>query len=228
MLVFNNVSFSYSKQPVFENLNFRLDEGEFTFLIGKSGAGKSTFLQLIYMNVRPDKGTVRFNEYDSSILKDKNLPDLRRKIGIVFQDFRLLMDRNVYDNLAFVLEVTGTPRKQIKRKVFKALAEVGLSHKQMSMPYELSGGEQQRVSIARAIINDPMLILADEPTGNLDPETSLEIMELFKKLNARGNSVIFATHNYDLVRKFSAGIIKLEGGRALKVTLKQKSSTVDS
>lgn len=228
MLVFNNVSFSYSKQPVFENLNFRLDEGEFRFLIGKSGAGKSTFLQLIYMNIRPDSGSVRFNEFDSLSLKPQNLPDLRRRIGIVFQDFRLLMDRNVYDNLAFVLEVTGTARRQIKRKVFKALAEVGLSHKQMSMPYELSGGEQQRVSIARAIINDPQLILADEPTGNLDPETSLEIMDLFRKINSRGNSVVFATHNYDLVRRHNAGIIKLEGGRAVKVALKQKSDTLNS
>lgn len=223
MLQFNNVSFSYTSQPVFENLNFRMEDGEFTFLIGKSGAGKSTFLQLIYMNVRPQSGSVRFNEFDSSTLKEGKLPDLRRKIGIVFQDFRLLMDRNVYDNLAFVLQVTGCPGRQIKRKVFQALAEVGLSHKQRSMPYELSGGEQQRVSIARAMINEPHLILADEPTGNLDPETTSEIMELFKKLNARGNSVIFATHNYDLVRRHEARIIKLEGGKALKVALRQKT-----
>ncbi|HEX2867614.1 MAG TPA: cell division ATP-binding protein FtsE [Ignavibacteriales bacterium] len=223
MLQFNNVSFSYASQPVFENLNFRMEDGEFTFLIGKSGAGKSTFLQLIYMNVRPQSGSVRFDEFDSSILKEKKLPDLRRKIGIVFQDFRLLMDRNVYDNLAFVLQVTGCPRRLIKRKAFQVLAEVGLSHKQRSMPYELSGGEQQRVSIARAMINEPHLILADEPTGNLDPETTSEIMELFKKLNARGNSVIFATHNYDLVRRHEARIIKLEAGKALKVALKQKT-----
>lgn len=222
MLHFNNVSFSYTSQPVFENLNFRMEDGEFTFLIGKSGAGKSTFLQLIYMNVRPQLGSVRFDEFDSAALKPSKLPDLRRKIGIVFQDFRLLMDRNVYDNLAFVLEVTGCPGRQIKRKVFQALAEVGLSHKQRSMPYELSGGEQQRVSIARAMINEPHLILADEPTGNLDPETTSEIMELFKKLNARGNSVIFATHNYDLVRRNEARIIKLEGGKAIKVALKQR------
>ncbi|MCU7495575.1 MAG: cell division ATP-binding protein FtsE [Ignavibacteria bacterium] len=228
MLVFNNVSFSYSRQPVFDNLNFRMEEGDFTFLIGKSGAGKSTFLQLIYMNIRPDTGFVRFKEYDSSNLRMGSLPDLRRKIGIVFQDFRLLMDRNVYDNLAFILEVTGAPRKQIKRKVFTALSDVGLLHKQRSMPYELSGGEQQRVSIARAIINDPALILADEPTGNLDPETSSEIMELFKKINSRGNTVIFATHNYELVRRHStAKIIKLDGGRAVKVALKQKTSAVD-
>ena len=228
MLSFNNVSFSYSRQPVFESLNFRLEQGDFSFLIGKSGAGKSTFLQLIYMNIRPDSGSVRFGEYDSSSLKTKNLPDLRRKIGIVFQDFRLLSDRNVYDNLAFILEVTGSPHRQIKRKIFQVLSDVGLTHKQRSMPHELSGGEQQRVSIARAIINDPVLILADEPTGNLDPETSLEILDLFKKINSRGNSVVFATHNYDLVRKNNAGIIKLEGGKALKVTLKQKSSTPDS
>lgn len=227
MLLFNNVSFSYSGQTVFRDLNFKLEQGDFTFLIGKSGAGKSTFLQLIYMNIKPESGNIQFCEYNSSNLKPNSLPELRRRIGIVFQDFRLMPDRNVYDNLAFILEVTGTPSKLIKRKVFQVLAEVGLSHKQRSMPHELSGGEQQRVSIARAIINDPLLILADEPTGNLDPETSLEIMDLLKKINSRGNSVIIATHNYDLVRKYSARIIKLEGGKAVKVALRQKSSVPD-
>lgn len=222
MLSFNNVSFAYSNQPVFEQLNFSLAPGEFTFLIGKSGTGKSTFLQLIYMNLFPQSGYVRIGDFSSKIITRKELPFLRRKIGIIFQDFKLLSDRNVYDNLAFVLEVTGTNSKEIKKRVFHALSEVGLSHKQKNYPRELSGGEQQRIAIARAIINEPMLILADEPTGNLDPETSGEIIETLKKINSRGTSVICATHNYELVRKIDARIIKLEEGKAVKMVLRKK------
>jgi len=149
---------------------------------------------------------------------------LRRKLGIVFQDFKLLKDRNVYDNLAFVLKVTGTQRRLIKKKIISALTDVGLTHKQKNMPDELSGGEQQRISIARAIINDPILIIADEPTGNLDPETSQDILDILQKINRRGTSVIFATHNYELVKKTNSRIIKLTGGKAVKVILKKKSS----
>jgi cell division transport system ATP-binding protein len=144
---------------------------------------------------------------------------------MVFQDYQLLADRNVYDNLAFVLQVTGNPRKVIKKKVMNALSEVGLAHKQKNMPHQLSGGEKQRVAIARAMINDPFLILADEPTGNLDPETSEEILTILKKINTRGTSVIFATHNYELVRKFDARIIKLDGGKAVKVLIKKKGES---
>lgn len=224
MLQFNNVEFGYPNQPVFDELNFELGTGEFVFLIGKSGAGKTTFLQMIYMNIIPKSGYVQIGDFSSNSVKAKDLPFLRRKIGVIFQDFKLLDDRNVYDNLAFVLQVTGTPRRQIKRKVIHALTDVGLSHKQKNMPNELSGGEKQRVAIARAIVNDPMLVLADEPTGNLDPETSNEIIKILRKINLRGTSVICATHNYDLVKKFDARIIKLQDGKAVKVVLKKKTA----
>ena len=141
---------------------------------------------------------------------------------MIFQDFQLLEDRNVYDNLAFILQVTGVSRKLIKRKIFHALSDVGLSHKQTNMLHELSGGEKQRVAIARAIINEPFLVLADEPTGNLDPETAEEILEILRKINSRGTSVIFSTHNYNLISRFDSKIIRLEGGKAVKVVLKKK------
>jgi len=224
MVTFENVSFAY-QHPVLDDLNFKLNQGEFIFLIGKSGSGKSTFLQMIYMNLMPMQGKVRVGGYSSDTIKKRELPFLRRKIGIVFQEFRLLQDRNIYDNLAFILEVTNTPRKEIKRRVNNVLSDVGLSHRRSSMPNELSGGEQQRVAIARALVNEPSLILADEPTGNLDPDTSVEILDIFKKINSRGTSIIFATHNYELVKKAAnMKIIKLENGKALKVVLKQKES----
>lgn len=224
MLIFNHVDFNYFNQPVFQDLNLQVDEGEFVFLIGKSGIGKTTLLRMIYMDIIPQSGYVQVGEYSSESLKEKELPFLRRKLGIVFQDFQLLPDRNIYDNLAFVLQVTNTSRRLIKRKVMHALTEVGLAHKQNNMPDELSGGEKQRVAIARAIINEPFLVLADEPTGNLDPETADEILEILKKINSRGTSVIFATHNYDLVRKFETKIIRLENGKAVKVLLKKKET----
>lgn len=222
MLSFNNVDFSFPSQPVFADLNFYLDSEEFIFLIGKSGSGKSTLLQLVYMNIFPQAGTVQVGKYDSKTIKPRDLPHLRRKIGIVFQDFRLLRDRNIYDNLAFVLEVTNTPQSEIKKKVNNALTDVGLNHRRMSKPGELSGGEKQRIAIARAIINDPIIILADEPTGNLDPETSVEILEILKRINSRGTAVLFATHNYELVKKHNAKIIKLENGKAYKAVIKQR------
>lgn len=222
MLTFNNVAFGYPNQPIFSDLNFRLEQGEMVFLIGKSGAGKSTFLQMIYMNILPQSGYVEVGKYSSQDIKNKELPFLRRKIGVIFQDFKLLPDRNVYQNLEFVLEATGTSRRDIKRKIFTALSDVGLSHKQRNMPDELSGGEQQRIAIARAIINEPALILADEPTGNLDPETTDEIVSIIQKINTRGTSVIFATHNYELVRKAKAKIVKLENGVIKKAVLREK------
>jgi cell division transport system ATP-binding protein len=221
VLTISNVEFSYQNQTVFKNLNLNVDQGEFVFLIGKSGSGKSTLLELIHMNLFPANGYVQVGNYSSDTITTNNIPLHRRKIGIVFQDFKLLDDRNVFDNLAFVLKITGTPQKQIKKKVYQVLSEVGLSHKQKNMPYQLSGGEQQRVAIARAIINDPMLILADEPTGNLDPETSFEILEILRKINIRGTSVIFATHNYDLVKKIDAKIYRLDDGKAVKVVIKK-------
>ncbi len=222
MLNFNNVAFSYPTQPVFADLNINLDHGEFSFLIGKSGSGKSTLLQLVYMNVLPDAGEISVAGFNSRTIKPRELPFLRRKLGIIFQDFKLLRDRNIYENISFVLEATGTPRREIKRKLNDALTNVGLFHRRFSMPDELSGGEKQRVAIARAIVNDPVLILADEPTGNLDPETAKEILDIIMKIHSRGTAVLFATHNYDIVKNFPAKVYKLEDGKALKGTFKQK------
>lgn len=223
LLSFDSVEFHYRNQPVFTNLNMELDYGEFIFVIGKSGIGKSTLMQLIYMNIFPLTGTVRIDEFDSQTIKPSQIPLLRRKVGVIFQDFKLLPDRNVYQNLLYVTRVTGTPPKDAKKKINEALADVGLSHKRLNMPNELSGGEQQRVAIARAIINDPILVLADEPTGNLDPETSGEILALLKKINKRGTAILVVTHNYELVKKANERIIKLDDGRALKAVIKQKT-----
>ena len=222
MLSFDSVEFHYKNQPVFTNLNFELDYGEFVFVIGKSGIGKSTLMQLIYMNIFPLSGTVRIDEFDSQTIKPSQIPLLRRKVGVIFQDFKLLPNRNVFQNLAYVTKVIGTPTKDAKKKINDVLSEVGLSHKRLNMPNELSGGEQQRVAIARAIINDPLLVLADEPTGNLDPETSAEILALLKKINRRGTAVLVVTHNYDMVKKANERIIKLEDGKAIKAKIKQK------
>ncbi len=224
MLSFDNVSFNYSNQELFSDINFTLDAGEFCFLIGKSGAGKSTLLQLIYLNMLPDSGSIQIGEFNSRTIKRKQLPILRRKLGIIFQDFRLLSDRNIYDNLSFVLKSVNTPVKEIKRKVNDALSDVGLIHRRYSMPNELSGGEKQRVALARAIVNEPMLILADEPTGNLDPETSIEILNILTRINSRGTAILFATHNYELVRKANIKILKIENGKVIKAVLKQKES----
>ena len=222
MLSFNNVEFRYTNQTIFTDLNFELDEGEFAFLIGKSGIGKSTLLQMIYMNLIPTSGYVRVNGYDTNTIKPRQLPALRKKLGVVFQDFKLLQDRNIYDNLAFVLEVTHTPRREIKHKINNVLSDVGLSNKRLNMPDQLSGGEQQLIAIARALLNDPLLILADEPTGNLDPETSNGILDLLTTINKRGTAILVATHNYEMVKKMNARIIKLEDGQAFKAVIKKK------
>lgn len=222
MLSINNVDFGYNGHEIFNDLNFNLEAGEFVFLIGKSGAGKSTLLQMIYMNIIPKSGYVQVDKYNSQTIKPGDLPFLRRKIGIIFQDFKLLKNRNIYDNIAFVLEATNTPGKEIKRRVNNALTDVGLSHRRNSLPSELSGGEQQKVAIARAIVNEPALIIADEPTGNLDPETTGEIVDILKRINSRGTSILLATHNYDIVKKHEAKIIKLENGKAYKAVIKPK------
>ncbi|KAF0151321.1 MAG: Cell division transport system ATP-binding protein [Ignavibacteria bacterium] len=222
MLTFNHVEFKYSNQPVFTDLNLQVDQGDFVFLIGKSGVGKTSLMRMVYMELLPDSGYVEVAGHNSDQITTKELTYLRRKLGIVFQDYQLLEDRNVFENLAFVLHATGTPSKLIKRKVLHALSDVGLAHKQNNTPQQLSGGEKQRVAIARAIINDPVLVLADEPTGNLDNETSEEIIEILRKINQRGTSILLATHNYEIVRKVNAKIIRLEGGKAVKVLIKKK------
>lgn len=216
MLSFNHVQYGYTEQLIFKDLSFHLNQGEFVFVIGKSGAGKSTLMQMVYMNILPDSGSVDIGKFSSATIKPRMLPELRKKLGIVFQDFRLLYDRNIYDNLTFILQAIGTPNKIIKQKINDVLTDVGLSHRRYSMPNELSGGEQQRVGIARAMIKEPILILADEPTGNLDPETSEEILELIKNIHKRGTSVLITTHDYELVKKTDAKIIKLENGTAIE------------
>ncbi len=221
MLSFNDVYFGYNSQKILEGVSFEIKQGEFCFLIGKSGAGKSTILQLIYMNIFPLAGFVQVADFSTESIKPRKLPLLRRKIGIIFQDFKILNDRNIFDNIAFVLEVTNTPRREIKQKVNDALNEVGLSHRRYSMASELSGGEKQRVAIARAIVNEPLLILADEPTGNLDPETSFEIVDILSKINKKGTAILFATHNYDIVKKVGGKILKLENGKINRAVFKQ-------
>lgn len=213
-----NVRVRYRGGDGLKRVNLTVRPGEFVFLVGPSGAGKSTVLRLIYMAEPPADGQVVVGRFNSHSITPKEIPYLRRQLGIIFQDFRLLEDRNVYDNVAFALQVTGAKRRDLKRKVLRALANVGLSHKRYQMPHELSGGEQQRVAIARALVNDPFILLADEPTGNLDPVTTDGIMELLDKINARGTAILMATHNYTLFEVRNAPnkrVVRIEGGVTL-------------
>ncbi len=198
-----------------DGVNLEMRGGEFVYLVGPTGAGKSSVLKMIYMDEFPDEGYVLVDEYSSQDILDKEIPHLRRKLGVIFQDFKLLEDRDVFENVAFALRVTGARTKDIKKKTLKALGEGGLSNKSRKMPDELSGGEQQRVAIARAIVNEPFILLADEPTGNLDPKTAVEILNILDKLNARGTAVLMATHNYELVNNTSKRIISIKNGRTL-------------
>lgn len=221
VIEFNNVTVSYNHNPVLNNVNFSLENGEFTYLIGQTGAGKSSFLRLIYRDLLPDRGSVRVADMDVTVLPDDKVPYLRRRLGIVFQDFQLLPDRTVYDNVAFSLQVTGEKKTFIKKRVLEVLGMVGLSHKRKNMPDDLSGGEKQRVVIARALANEPRILLADEPTGNLDPEASASIMELLKKINNRGMAVLMVTHDYDTVKQYPFRTLKLSEGRIKEVDVKK-------
>lgn len=206
----NNVTVRYEDHPVLEGVNFTLSNGEFCYVIGKTGAGKSSFLKLLYRDVVPENGLVRVADYDVVEMKDREVPFLRRRLGVVFQDFQLLPDRNAFENVAFALRVTGHKKKFIKHRVLEVLGLVGLSHKTKAMPNDLSGGEKQRVVIARALANEPRILLADEPTGNLDPEASSSIMELLKQINNRGMAVLMVTHDYDVIRKFPFRTVQIE------------------
>ncbi len=217
MIQFSNVTAAFNGHNVLEDVSVLINPAEFVFVVGATGSGKSTFLRLIYMDVMPTKGSVIVGKFNSQTITQREKPHLRRTLGIVFQDFRLLEDRTVFDNVAFTLHVTGTPGKDIKKSVLRALADVGLSHQRNKMAHELSGGEQQRVVIARALVNNPLFLLADEPTGNLDPATSWDIIQLLKTINTRGTAVIMATHNHELVKKVNARVLEIRDGRLWEV-----------
>jgi len=201
-------------EPAVQDVSFHLRKGEFAFLTGASGAGKTTILKLIHMLQRPTSGEVRVSRYSSNRIKRRDLPDLRRRVGYIFQDFRLLENLTAAENVAFALEVTGVPRSRIGPRVQKLLGQVGLAARARSLPRELSGGEQQRVAVARALANDPLVLLADEPTGNLDDRASLGVLSLFQRINASGTSVLMATHDAELIRRHGdVRVIELEQGR---------------
>jgi len=215
MIEFYNVSLTIDKRPIVKNITFRILKGEFIYLIGPSGAGKSSLLNLINLKSFPSEGMVIVENFNSAKIKDKEIPYLRRKLGVIFQDFKLLEDRNVFDNVAFALRVIGIRGAEIKRRVMRVLTQVNLGHKRNHFPKELSGGEQQRVAIARAIVNDPFIILADEPTGNLDNQNAREIMQILEKINKGGTAVLMATHNITIINSFPHRKIYIEKG-ALK------------
>ena len=213
MIKIEGVSKTYGNgAPALNNLNLDIDDGEFVFVVGASGSGKSTFIKLLLKELNPTEGTITVDDVKLSKLRSRIVAKYRRKIGVVFQDFRLLQDRDVYSNIAFAQRVIGVAPREIKKNVSKVLALVGLSEKYRSNPNELSGGEQQRVALARAIVNKPQILLADEPTGNLDPENSWEIMKLLDKVNRQGTTVIVVTHNMEIVEKMNKRVITMKKG----------------
>jgi cell division transport system ATP-binding protein len=201
---------------VLHDVNMSVEKGEFAFLVGPSGAGKTTVLRLIYRELTPTEGQIIVAGYNLSKIKSAQLPYCRRKLGIVFQDFKLMPNKTVAQNIAFSMRAVGARRSQIKKNVDRVLEWTNLTHRRNALPEDISGGEQQRTSIARAMINDPLIILADEPTGNLDPELSLEIMYLFERLNTRGTTVLVATHDINLVRQLGKRVIRIDRGRIIE------------
>ncbi|HIT89380.1 MAG TPA: cell division ATP-binding protein FtsE [Candidatus Merdenecus merdavium] len=213
MIQLDNVSKSYSKgQPALNEVSLTIEQGEFVFIVGNSGSGKSTLIRLLLKELEPTEGTITVNGKLLNKLKRRKIPKYRRDVGVVFQDFRLLLDRSVYENVAFAQRVVETPSRKIKKNVPILLSEVGLAEKYKSNPKELSGGEQQRVAIARALINRPAILLADEPTGNLDPKNSFEIMKLLEEINEKGTTVVVVTHNKEIVNSMKKRVIKLKKG----------------
>ncbi|MEK7174274.1 MAG: cell division ATP-binding protein FtsE [Patescibacteria group bacterium] len=217
MIAFQGVYKIYnSHSTALEDVNFRVNPGEFVSLVGRSGAGKSTVIKLLIGEEKPNRGRIFFGQYEINKLNDKDLPPFRRHIGIVFQDFRLLAAKNAYENVAFALEVAGRPQREIADLVPQVLDMVGLGDKTKNFPHELSGGEKQRVAIARAMVHRPEVIIADEPTGNLDPFHAAEIIDLLKKINQLGTTVILATHDRDIVNAVEKRVITLDRGRVIR------------
>lgn len=215
---YKNVEVLRKELLVLKNVNFQLEEGQFVYLIGRVGSGKSSLMKTMYAEVPIEMGEARIFDYDLSAIRRKDVPMLRRQIGVVFQDFQLLSDRSVYDNLLFVLKATGWKNKtDIDERINEVLSEVGMEHKSYKMPHELSGGEQQRIAIARALLNRPKLILADEPTGNLDQETGHQIMSLLHRICTEGTAVIMATHNIQLTEDFPARVMKCEDKNVIEL-----------
>ncbi len=217
-----NVTIINKGNLILKDINLNVKKGEFIFLIGKTGTGKSSLIKVLYGDLLPSNGVAQVSEFKINSLKERQIPALRRKLGVVFQDFKLLDDRTIFDNLSFVLKATGwKDKKKIKERVEEVLQMVSVDANTNKYPFELSGGEQQRVAIARALLNQPELILADEPTGNLDPETSQEIMQLFQKLHHEGMTLIMATHDYNMIVKFPGRIYKCDEQKFYEVIARQ-------
>lgn len=213
MITLENVSKEYMVNvPALNSISLHIDEGEFVFVVGDSGSGKSTLIKLLLKELEPTEGTIMINGRNLAAVRHKQIPKYRRNIGVVFQDFRLLTDRNVYENIAFAQRVVSAPAKMIKRRVPMMLSMVGLAPKYRSFPQQLSGGEQQRVAIARALVNEPKILLADEPTGNLDNRNAWEIMKLLDEINKRGTTVLVVTHNLEIVKTMKKRVITMENG----------------
>lgn len=210
----------YKKYPngiiAAHGINVKINQGEFVYVVGPSGAGKSTFIKMMYREEKPSEGTILLNGVNIGKLRESKVPLMRRNIGVVFQDFKLLPSLTVYENVAFALEVIEEQPKYIKKRVMETLELVSLKHKARMLPSELSGGEQQRISIARSIVNSPKVVIADEPTGNLDPETSWDIMKIFEEINTRGTTIVMATHNREIVNRIRHRVIAIEGGQIIR------------
>ncbi len=205
------------RRTVLESLHLKIRQGDMVYLVGPTGSGKTTLLRMLYMDVPPEKGFARIGDYKTDRLTENDIPYLRRSVGVIFQDYQLLPDRDVYENVAFALYVTGKSGAAVKNRVLQVLSRVGLSHKRKRYPHELSGGEQQRVAIARAIANEPWILLADEPTGNLDPGVADEILNLILSLHRQGMTVMMATHDYRLVKKFPARTLAFLNGTLVEI-----------
>ena len=217
MIEMMNVTKKYNKGiTAINNLSIQIKDGEFVYVVGPSGAGKSTFIKMMYREEKATKGRIRVGKYDLMKIRDRQIPFLRRYVGVVFQDFKLLPHKTVYENVAYAMEVIEKSPREIKRRVEDVLELVNLKHRMNNFPNELSGGEQQRVAIARAIVNTPGILIADEPTGNLDPETSMEIMDILERINEQGTTIVMATHNSQIVNEKKHSVIAIENGQIVR------------